>query len=36
MFETGEYYEGDLVDGMKDGEGIYVYTDNKYYRGDWK
>lgn len=36
MFESGEYYEGELYEGMKDGEGTYVYTDNKYYHGNWK
>lgn len=36
MFDTGEYYEGQLYEGMKDGEGTYVYVDNKYYHGGWK
>lgn len=36
MFETGEYYEGELNQGVKDGIGTYIYADKKSYHGNWR
>lgn len=33
---SGEVYEGELTDGMFDGEGIYVLSNGEGYAGDWK
>ena len=31
----GESYDGDLVDGIREGKGVYRYDDGTYYEGDW-
>ena len=33
--ETG-FYLGDLVDGKKDGKGVFLYTSGEKYIGEWK
>ena len=36
-FSNGDYYEGDFVNDIKDGEGIYYYyEERKKYVGIWK
>jgi hypothetical protein len=32
----GSYYEGDYVEGRKEGKGKYVWPEGSYYYGDWK
>jgi hypothetical protein len=32
----GSWYEGEYVDGRKDGKGKYVWPDGSYYEGGWK
>ena len=34
--DNGEYYEGEWVDGLKDGPGTYVKQDGEKYTGNWK
>jgi hypothetical protein len=29
-------YEGEWINGIKEGRGIYRYTDGRYYEGEWK
>ena len=36
MFDSGEFYEGELCDGVKEGVGRYIYADNKSYNGNWR
>lgn len=35
-YKNGDIYEGDFVDGKRDGLGEYIYKDKSYYRGEWK
>ena len=30
------YYEGQLLDGMRHGKGVYNYANGDYYSGMWK
>ncbi|CAF0740496.1 unnamed protein product [Adineta ricciae] len=34
-YPDGSKYEGDVEDGMKDGEGTLSYPDGGYYEGQW-
>jgi len=34
-YTNGDYYEGDFMNGLKEGKGIYYYLDC-YYNGGWK
>ncbi|MCL2773642.1 MAG: S-layer homology domain-containing protein [Oscillospiraceae bacterium] len=34
--KNGSWYEGDLINGIKDGNGKYVYSDGRVYIGEWK
>ena len=29
-------YEGDLLDGMRDGNGLFVFADGSFYTGQWR
>ena len=31
-----DHYEGEIVDGMRDGNGLFVFTDGSFYSGQWK
>jgi hypothetical protein len=35
IYHEGERYEGELVEGMKEGEGKYFYINGKVYEGIW-
>lgn len=30
------WYEGDYIDGRKEGKGKYVWPDGSYYEGEWR
>ena len=34
-YPNGKFYEGNFVDDLKDGYGVYEW-DNKRYEGQWK
>ena len=34
-FTNGDIYEGNFKNGNREGEGIYTWTDNSYYKGEW-
>lgn len=33
---TLEYFDGELVNGVKEGKGIYYYLNGNIYNGDWR
>ena len=35
VYETGEIYSGDWVNGYRHGQGTYTYTDGYTYGGEW-
>lgn len=35
-YANGDIYDGDLVDGIKNGYGVLVYANGERYAGDWK
>jgi hypothetical protein len=36
MFQSGEVYAGELLNGHKHGFGAFWYADGKRYEGFWK
>ena len=32
----GTFYEGNFVNGVKQGQGKYTYLDGAYYEGSWE
>ena len=34
--QYGDSYTGDLKDGKRDGEGIFIYPNGDRYEGEWK
>ena len=37
LFEDGSYYEGPVIEGLRDGKvGKMYYTDGTVYIGEWK
>ena len=35
-YTDGAKYEGEFVEGKRDGKGNYYWNVNKYYKGNWK
>jgi len=35
-YENGSRYEGEVVNGIRDGKGKYYYVNGGYYEGSWK
>lgn len=35
MSPHDEYYEGDWVEGIRHGKGVYHWADGNIYEGDW-
>ena len=35
-YETGSRYEGEKVNGMRNGKGKFFYQDGGHYEGEWK
>lgn len=35
-YTNGETYEGDYVDGKREGYGVYEYKNKYKYSGNWK
>lgn len=36
LYSNGDRYEGDWLDGNKDGKGTYTYVNGNKYNGEWK
>jgi len=36
VWPDGRKYEGDYVNGVQEGYGVYCYADDSKYEGDWK
>ena len=34
-YSNGDYYSGEFVNGVKEGEGLYKYYNGDEYRGSW-
>ena len=34
-FSNRDEYEGDFVDGERDGKGVYCYVNGDRYEGEW-
>ena len=34
-FENGDFYIGDINQGLSEGRGIYKFADGTYYEGQW-
>mgnify|MGYP003682047699 CR=1 FL=1 len=34
-YDSGNTYEGDFINGIKQGKGIFIWTDGDQYEGDW-
>ena len=34
-WKDGRKYEGDYVDGKKQGNGLFTWLDGRVYRGQW-
>ena len=35
VYENGEYYKGDFINGMFHGKGVYVWANGERYEGDF-
>ena len=35
-YDNGTYYLGEFKNGMRNGQGTFIYQDNSRYEGDWK
>lgn len=35
-YDNGDYYEGNFVDGKRQGQGLYIYASGAIYQGQWK
>lgn len=35
-FEDNEYYEGHIVEGKREGQGLYRYSNGDEFKGTWK
>ena len=35
VFKKGGFYEGEWIEGIKSGKGIYVFEDGSKYDGEW-
>ena len=33
---NGDVYEGQFVDGLKEGFGVYIWASGSKYEGNWK
>ena len=36
IYQNRDEYEGDFVDGERDGKGIYKYQNGTMYEGEWQ
>ena len=40
VFQGGEFdtqrYEGEWENGVKQGKGVYIWSDDEYYEGEWR
>ena len=36
VWENGDKYEGEFVNGLMEGQGLYTFSNGNYYKGNWK